>query len=52
MSQFKRDKEHEKIIASWLDKFFYSRLDIFEVGYKRVEKVWEVKESRMLNHRG
>lgn len=39
MSHFKRDKVHEEIIAGWLDKYFYSKLNIYEVAHKRVEEV-------------
>lgn len=38
MSHFKRDKNHEEIIAGWPDKNFYSKLKIYEVAHKRVEK--------------
>lgn len=39
MSHFKRDKNHEEIIAGWLDKYFYSKLNVSEVVHKRVEEV-------------
>lgn len=37
MSHFKRDKQHEELIAGWLDKYFYSKLNVSEVAHKRVE---------------
>jgi len=52
MSHFQRDKTHEEIIANWLDKFFYSRLDIFEVGHKRVEEVKEWKRIKEAQSQG
>lgn len=39
MSQFKRDIVHERLIADWLDKYFYNKFNVYEVGSKRVEEV-------------
>lgn len=45
MSHFTRDKVHEETIAGWLDKNFYSKLNIYEVAHKRVEEVKAAQEQ-------
>lgn len=52
MTNFSDDLKEEKVIAQWMDKYFYKKIDRFELGILRPEEIKDLERIKKAQYMG